>query len=366
MNASSSHSQLLSDPQKLQITVGNCVQKAAELILHARISPLGERGAVNHWFGIECEELISMREGLHAWRQDMSQPLQLDLFVDTTGSSLMRDSVGASESEPALILLERWRFQYVHFSEHLGNLAWDRFYKRFMVLMRSIVSQLRLLPAHRFASSLSKLRGGALVNHTLSLPMSRASLSSPSLDFAVRPKQFCFPPPDMNHGQLDISVAYRPDNHFRREAAPQPRVTCNSPIGRSLIPDYLKPPLRERPVVAALCGGAVARESMPHAVTNGQQLSDQSQIAPSPYELEGLQFPPPPSEMPDEAGGFDTFPRQLKNYTPRHTPQPTHDMTPTRATVALSKSPPSSIPVPPSVASYVPGKQQELPEPSQE
>ena len=39
----------LSDPQKLSIYVGNCVQKAAELILHARVSPRGERGAVNHW-----------------------------------------------------------------------------------------------------------------------------------------------------------------------------------------------------------------------------------------------------------------------------------------------------------------------------
>ena len=36
-----------------------------------------------------------MREELHGWRQDMSQPLQLDLFLDTTGSSLMRDSLGA-------------------------------------------------------------------------------------------------------------------------------------------------------------------------------------------------------------------------------------------------------------------------------
>lgn len=42
----------LSDSQKLQLVVGNCVQKATELILHARLSPLPaslRRGAVNRW-----------------------------------------------------------------------------------------------------------------------------------------------------------------------------------------------------------------------------------------------------------------------------------------------------------------------------
>ena len=111
-----------------------------------------------------------MRERVQDWRKDMRQPLQLDVFLDTAGSSLMRESLGASEGEPPVILLERWRFQYVPCSEPLSNVAWDRFYKRFMVLMRAIVSQLRLLPAHRLASSLSKLRGGALLGHALSLP----------------------------------------------------------------------------------------------------------------------------------------------------------------------------------------------------
>ena len=42
----------LSDAQKLQVVVGNCIQKAVELILHARMMPLPlelRRGASNQW-----------------------------------------------------------------------------------------------------------------------------------------------------------------------------------------------------------------------------------------------------------------------------------------------------------------------------
>ncbi len=55
MNASpapSSAAPSLSDPEKLQLVVGNCMQKALELILHARLKPLPpalKLGAVNRW-----------------------------------------------------------------------------------------------------------------------------------------------------------------------------------------------------------------------------------------------------------------------------------------------------------------------------
>ena len=56
----------LSDPQKLQLVVGNCVQKAAELILHARIIPLPasmKKGESNHWvrlLSLGCEPPFQM------------------------------------------------------------------------------------------------------------------------------------------------------------------------------------------------------------------------------------------------------------------------------------------------------------------
>ena len=50
----------LSDAQKLQLVLGNFVQKACESVLHARMMPLPptlRKGTANRWFNVESEEL---------------------------------------------------------------------------------------------------------------------------------------------------------------------------------------------------------------------------------------------------------------------------------------------------------------------
>lgn len=87
----------LTDPQKLQLVVGNFVQKTAELILHARLIPLPDAlrpGTVNRWFNVESEELVAVHDELEAWRQDTSQPLQLDIFVDVADNPLLNAALG--------------------------------------------------------------------------------------------------------------------------------------------------------------------------------------------------------------------------------------------------------------------------------
>ena len=114
--------------QKLQVVVGNCFQKAVELILHARIMPLTpelNRGASNEWvrlrmraarsrdlparalanvfspaavlarpqFDVRSEELLRVHDELEAWRRDISQPLQLDIFMATADAA---DKVGGA------------------------------------------------------------------------------------------------------------------------------------------------------------------------------------------------------------------------------------------------------------------------------
>ena len=144
--ASSSSGEGLTDGQKLQLVVRNCVQKAVELVLHSRVIPLPphmRRGSTNRWvrrtallpssactrhtlpllcahprgrshqlgglppaprtrtapthsaaqrtptgvrrvqFNLESEELLTVRDELEEWRQDMAQPLQLDIMLQT-------------------------------------------------------------------------------------------------------------------------------------------------------------------------------------------------------------------------------------------------------------------------------------------
>ena len=143
---SSSSGEGLTDGQKLQLVVRNCVQKAVELVLHSRVIPLPphmRRGSTNRWvrrtallpsspctrqtlpllvltlaggshqlgglapapctrtapthsaaqrtltgvrrvqFNLESEELLTVRDELEEWRQDMAQPLQLDIMLQT-------------------------------------------------------------------------------------------------------------------------------------------------------------------------------------------------------------------------------------------------------------------------------------------
>ena len=116
--------------------------------------------------------------------------------------------------EPTTVLLERWRLRYEPHNAAHSSISWPTFYKRFMVLLRSLLAQLRLLPSHRLATSLAKLRGTGGVSplqYAISLPRSPATQPAPAgLGFAAGAQQFSFPVPDGAHGKLDLGVLYRP------------------------------------------------------------------------------------------------------------------------------------------------------------
>ena len=294
--------------QKLQVVVGNCFQKAVELILHARIMPLTpelNRGASNEWvrlrmraarsrdlparalanvfspaavlarpqFDVRSEELLRVHDELEAWRRDISQPLQLDIFVDATDEPMMRGALGMHAEEPTRVLLERWRLHYDPHDAPATQIALKPIYKRFMVLLRALLAQLRLLPTYRLASSLAKLRGshaGSLLQYAITLPRSEAGIAAArSRGFAAGAKQYSFPSPDTKekHGKLEIELLYRPETLFAgRTPTPSCAVFCDAAaiaiaatsasggasgggassaagavIGRALIPDYVPP-----------------------------------------------------------------------------------------------------------------------------
>ena len=254
------------EAQKLQLVVRNCVQKALELVLRARV-PLG-RGTPNHWFNLESEEVACVRDRLEGWKQRISQPLQLDIFIDTS-SSAVRAAVGAQPNEPHLVLLERWTLRYEPAPHAPEAIGWPTFYKRFMVLLRSLAAFLRLMPAHRLASSLGRL------GHASDAPalgfrvcIGRSSEASPEaapLDFAagVSPQQHAFSPPDSTHGKLRIAVSYRPPSLFTRTARPAAAaVRCTSErMSAALIANYLPTEgARQLPAVATLDEAALGAD----------------------------------------------------------------------------------------------------------
>ena len=155
-------------------------------------------------FNIETVELLTVHDELQAWRVDIGQPVQLDIYVDTTSSpAAVREALGVGADEPPLALLERWRLHYEPLGSPPSHMAWPAFYKRFMVLLRGLIARLCLLPAHRLAShvltrtpaitdpranSPADSSGGAppmRFQYAFSLPRSRDRLPPPGLGFAA-------------------------------------------------------------------------------------------------------------------------------------------------------------------------------------
>ena len=128
------------------------------------------------------------------------------------------------------MLLERWRLRYEPLGTTPSAISWPAFYKRFMVLLRSLLAQLRLLPSHRLVSSLAKLRGASgssPIQYALSLPRSPATQPAPAgLGFAAGAQQFSFPAPDGAHGKLDLGVLYRPSLTGRAPSPPATVCVC--------------------------------------------------------------------------------------------------------------------------------------------
>lgn len=233
-----------SDAQKLQLVIRNAVQKTVELVISARITnhlPPTPTGGVNRWFNIESMELPAVRMQLDGWKQHMSAPLQLDLFLDSSDTPGLREAVSAQGHEPSLVLLESWLLQYDPSGALAERIVWPGFYKRFMVLLRSVVAFLRLMPAHRFASALAKQRGAPVLGYRISVAGGPAD-DSIALGFPASPppRQHSFTPPDSQHGKLRISVAYRSAEQYRYWSVAQPTpMWSGPPLSGQLIPDYV-------------------------------------------------------------------------------------------------------------------------------
>jgi len=167
--------------------------------------------------------LLSLREELTGWRQQISQPLRLDIFVDTGDSALLREAVGAQAHERGTVLLERWWLRYEPAAAEPRGIGWPAFYKRFMVLLRALIGFLPLMPAHRLAASLAKLRGTDALRGSAALLGYRIAVAptldgqEPAFPASPAPRQYMFAPPDAQHGRLSLSVAYRCPSLFSRQ-----------------------------------------------------------------------------------------------------------------------------------------------------
>ena len=287
----------LRDDQKLQGLVQQCVYKTVELVLHARIPHQAERGAdklrrSNLWvrrpraamsalriqrsiahqllcsllvqFNIESEEMPRVREQLDCWRAQFSQPLQVDVFVPP------------HETQPTELLLERWVLQYEPSFAEPHRIGWPVFYKRFMVLLRTVISFLRLMPTKCVAASLN--RGGRhLLDYRITVGTNTLSGEPPAAANISLWRQHDFPPPDWQHGRLQIKVFFLPTSAGKRHADPvahlYSNVSINTPLAGQLIHNYLNTVVHAPLAAVAPLTALASQAKCLHDVAAGERKS---------------------------------------------------------------------------------------------
>lgn len=174
--------------------VGECTLKCAQVILAARIprkdapNAPGERRS-GRWFLLEVEEVAGLAKQLEAWRRDIYQPLVIEVFALNWNCGVLAGAhqqertplAGASTSVASEQLLERWslRFGSLPLGALAGPSAGARaggnddaaVYKRMILLVRSLHSYVRILPAYRLFRAASKRHPGQTlqVHYRLSL-----------------------------------------------------------------------------------------------------------------------------------------------------------------------------------------------------
>ncbi|GAB2232097.1 hypothetical protein Droror1_Dr00011119 [Drosera rotundifolia] len=273
---SSSHRNAHSDAAKKEQIVTEFFAKSLHIILEAR-SPFvssrnysGDQTASSpsssssssssyhrprdKWFNLALQDCPAALENNDFWRQSNLEPMIVDVILvdqqkmNFSPKELFRNSSGKEQEGFTLEkrhekVIERWVVKYENQkSRHStsesrrSGLNLHEFYKKLLVLLRSLYSTVRLLPAYKLFRDI--ISSGQIQAFTLTHRL--RSFMEP---FAHREdadmQRFGFTPVDSSCGRLSVSVSYQ---HSLSDLRPEPTST---PISPRIIPDYVGSPLTE-------------------------------------------------------------------------------------------------------------------------
>ena len=292
-----------SDSARVEQVAAEALTKAAHIVLGARLPgrAAGESGPSNRWFNLETEELACAARPLEPWRRDCGRPLVLDVLGGTPdatpellerwtfwyrrkgaggggGSSSGGSSSGASSSSfggaeswgsgtsasfsPGGTRTRRSSSE----SRRAGNLDTPLVYKRAVIMLRSLYSVSRRLPAHCLFATLRRRQQaagaggvGADMGFRIHSPDAVAGdLTAPQGGLA----QFRFSGVETPTGFLDFSVQYLQELPAHLAAitncAPQ-TAAVPAPVAATAPAINASPPLHRSP--GSSCGASPPESS---------------------------------------------------------------------------------------------------------
>lgn len=193
------------------------------------------------WFNLVLGDRPAAMDSLSFWNRSLMEPMIIDIILvqesgDSSSEHVSRSTLATEMFTETVI--ERWIVQYEYqrsMAPQIGDASYKKTYKKAIILLRSVYSMLRLLPAYKaFRKQLSlKQNCGFEINYKIS------SFSSPfSRSEEESMKNYSFIPIDAQQGRLSVSVIYREDlSDFNLDAC------VSHPL--EIITDYVGSPLTE-------------------------------------------------------------------------------------------------------------------------
>eukprot|EP00879_Flechtneria_rotunda_P022052 GHRR01023267.1.p1 GENE.GHRR01023267.1~~GHRR01023267.1.p1 ORF type:complete len:354 (+),score=78.69 GHRR01023267.1:72-1133(+) len=248
--------------------IGECFLKCAQVILSARIyraerKQAPEKRSARWQFHLEVDELTGLPQRLQPWRRDIYAPMVIEVFVQpwdpssvmpTAGRPVQQNSNSSSSGEATAqgMLLERWTLSYNagtgQAASATSRAAMDgaALYKRLILLVRSLYSYVRVLPAYRMYRACKRHKGDLFNTSysvsTFPLPLHHPQQQhqQPAVGGGLRDSNMCqfnFTPVETASGAFSIAVEYQSATtvHFLEQ-------TTIPPSMPRIIPDYIDGP----------------------------------------------------------------------------------------------------------------------------
>ncbi|XP_052172244.1 autophagy-related protein 13a isoform X2 [Diospyros lotus] len=204
--------------------VSQFLLKSLHIILHSRVPAFCSPGRgsdmlsgtpvkrSDKWFSLVLGDRPAALDNLNFWHRNLVEPMIIDILL------VQEVLGGSSENAPSALglgdcvetVIERWVVQYEYartaFPLVGESSSYKKTYKKSIILLRSLYSMMRLLPAYKAFRKIcsSSQHSDFAINYKISsfcVPFSREEESVT--------KQYDFHPVDTPQGRLSISVTYR-------------------------------------------------------------------------------------------------------------------------------------------------------------
>ncbi|KAJ8563363.1 hypothetical protein K7X08_031815 [Anisodus acutangulus] len=192
--------------------------KSLHIILDSRvpsIRPYGGIGEVkksDRWFNLVLGDRPAVLDNLNMLHKNLVEPMIIDIILvqDKPSTTSSEHNSGTTFAGPCVdTVIERWVLQCENrrsMVPHMGDSSFKKIYKKSILLLRSLYSMMRLLPAFKAFRKLSSSSQSCYFDinfkvSSFSEPFSRAE--------EEMMKQYTFTPVDAQQGRLSLSVTYR-------------------------------------------------------------------------------------------------------------------------------------------------------------